>query len=193
MTNPTRLVAIKITVNEGSFTVLLEGGGQLQVPFEWFPTLNAATPDQRRDVAIFASGNRLHWHQLDEDISVSGLLRDVEHFQFDEKLHPEVPDDFPRDTTPASLPGAQAKLAVRRIGGRFIIGLTAAERFVRWDLCEDLAQQLVPKALKDAAKFPQNSHDVTLRRMRRAIEGKGWTTVVETDWLMARLQTLLGW
>lgn len=193
MTNSTPPVAVEITVSKDSFSVLLEDGGNLRVPFEWFPTLNAATPDQRKDVAIFSSGNRLHWHQLNEDISVSGLLRDAEHFQFDEKLHPEVPDDFPRDTTPASLAGAHAKLAVRRIGGRFIVGLTAAERFVRWYLCEDLAQQLVPKTLKDATKYPQNTCEVTLRRMRRAIEGKGWTTVVETDWLMARLQTLLGW
>jgi hypothetical protein len=60
-------------------------------------------------------------------------------------------------------------------------------------MCEDLAQQLVPKTLKDAAKYPQNSRDVTLRRMRRAIEGKGWTECVETDWLMERLRVLLGW
>jgi len=60
-------------------------------------------------------------------------------------------------------------------------------------MCEDLAQQLVPKTLKDAAKFPQNSRDATLKRMRRAIEGKQWTERVETDWLMERLRVLLGW
>ncbi|MFM0236013.1 hypothetical protein [Paraburkholderia sediminicola] len=42
-------------------------------------------------------------------------------------------------------------------------------------------------------KYPENSRDVTLRRMRRAIEGKQWTARLETDWLMARLRILLGW
>ncbi len=104
-----------------------------------------------------------------------------------------VPDDFPRDLAPAALSGAQPKLAVRLIDGKFVAGLTAEERCTRWNMCEDLAQQLVPKALKDAAKFPMHSHDVTLRRMRRAIERKGWTERPETDWLMARLRGLLGW
>jgi hypothetical protein len=60
-------------------------------------------------------------------------------------------------------------------------------------MCEDLAQQLVPKTLKDAAKYPQNSREVTLRRMKKAIQSKGWTERVETDWLMSRLRILLGW
>jgi hypothetical protein len=105
----------------------------------------------------------------------------------------QVPEDFPWDTTPASLAGAQLKFAARKIDGKIVVGLTAAERVQRWDLCEDLAQQLVAKARKDADKYPQNSPDVTLRRIRRAIESKGWTSVVETDWLMERLRILLEW
>lgn len=104
-----------------------------------------------------------------------------------------VPDDFPRDVTPASLTGAQPKLAVRKIGDRFVAGLTAEERLERWTICEDLAHQLVPKTLKDAARNPDHSHDETLRRIRRAIEGREWVSVIEADWLMARLRTLLAW
>jgi hypothetical protein len=104
-----------------------------------------------------------------------------------------VPDDFPRDAAPAALSGAQPKLAARITEGKFVAGLTAEERAERWMVCEDLAHQLVPKALKDAAKYPQHSNDVTLGRMRRAIEGKGWVSVMEADWLMERLRVLLGW
>ncbi|USU18909.1 hypothetical protein [Paraburkholderia fungorum] len=104
-----------------------------------------------------------------------------------------VPDDFPRDLAPAALSGAQPKLAVRMIDGKFVAGLTAEERAERWAVCEDLAHQLVPKAVKDAARNPDHSHDETLRRIRRAIEGKGWLSVVETGWLMERLRDLLGW
>ncbi len=104
-----------------------------------------------------------------------------------------VPDDFPRDLIPASLSGAQPKLAVRMIDDKYVAGLTAEERAERWTVCEDLAHQLVPKTIKDAANNPEHSHDETLRRVRRAIEGKDWVSVIEADWLMARLRTLLAW
>ncbi|MEZ2307248.1 hypothetical protein AB6809_11525 [Paraburkholderia sp. RCC_158] len=99
---------------------------------------------------------------------------------------------FP-DVTPASLSGAQPKLAGRLINGKLVVGQTDDERYQRWEVCEDLAQQLVSKARKDAAKYPQHSREVTLQRMRRAIEAKGWVSVVEADWLVERLRTLLGW
>ncbi|MDN7407976.1 hypothetical protein QZM42_05380 [Burkholderia vietnamiensis] len=105
----------------------------------------------------------------------------------------DVPDDFPRDVTPASLSGAQMKLAGRLIDGRFVVGQTPEERAERWDLCEDLAQQLVPKAQADAAKYPNNAHAVTLQRIRNAMARKGWVTVVEMDWLIERLRVLLEW
>jgi hypothetical protein len=158
-----------------------------------FQKLWVATPEQRGDVRISASGAALRWNQLDEDISVSELMRNAERRHRDERLTSCVPVDFPWDPTPALLSGTQPKLAGRMIDGRFVVGLTAEERFIRWDMCEDLAQQLVPKTLKDAAKFPSNSREVTLRRIRRAIEGKRWTERVETDWLMERLRVLLGW
>ena len=104
-----------------------------------------------------------------------------------------VPEDFPRDVTPSSLAGAHPKLAGRLIDGKFVVGLTEEERFERWDICEDLAQQLVGVARKDASKYPENSREVTLERVRRGIEGKHWTSAVETDWLIARLRSLLEW
>jgi hypothetical protein len=82
-----------------------------------------------------------------------------------------APDDFPRDTTPASLSGARPKFAGRMVGGKLVIGLTAEQRFERWDLCEDLAQQLVAVADRDAGRFPEHSREVTLQRVRRGIEG----------------------
>jgi hypothetical protein len=85
------------------------------------------------------------------------------------------------------------KFAGRLVDGKFVVGLTAEERYERWDFCEDFAQQLVAVALKDATKYPQHSRDVTLRRVRQGVEGKRWVSVVEADWLMQRLRVLLGW
>jgi len=100
---------------------------------------------------------------------------------------PRVPYDYPRDVTPASLSGAQPKLAARLIDGKSIVGQTDDERHERWAVCEDLAQRLAAKARVDAGKYPQHSCEVTLQRIRRAIEVKGWISVVETEWLMERL------
>ncbi|MEZ2307256.1 hypothetical protein AB6809_11570 [Paraburkholderia sp. RCC_158] len=104
-----------------------------------------------------------------------------------------APEDFPWDTTPAALSGTHPKVAGRMIDGKFVVGLTATERFERWDVCEHLAHQLVAVARKDAAKHPQHSHEEMLQRVRRDLERKGWVEVVEMDWLTKRLRTLLGW
>jgi hypothetical protein len=52
----------------------LTDGRTLGIPLAWFPILLEATPEQRRQYRIGASGNGLHWEELDEDISVEGLL-----------------------------------------------------------------------------------------------------------------------
>jgi hypothetical protein len=188
-----RPIATRANVEDDSLNVFLKDGGTLRIRLRRFSKLWVATPEQRCDFRISASGTVLRWGQLDEDISVRDLMRDAERRHRDERLTSQVPTNFPWDPTPALLSGTHPKLAGRLIDGRFVVGLTAEERFIRWDLCEDLAQQLVPKTLKDAAKYPQNSREVTLRRMRRAIANKEWTERLETDWLMERLRTLLNW
>ena len=193
MTGPDEPTAISVDVNKRDFILVLKDGREFRIPWRWFPRLLAATPEQRHQAHVCASGARLRWDQLDEEICIGALMFDVEQLLLEEKLSSQIPDDFPRDTMPASLSGTQPKLAVRKIAGRFVVGLTGPELYQRWDLCEDLARQLVSKTLKDQEKFPENSHGTTLRRMRRAIEGKRWTSVVETDWLMERLRVLLGW
>lgn len=104
-----------------------------------------------------------------------------------------TPTDFPWDRTSAAVSGAQPKLAGRLIAGEFVAGQTAEERDARWDVCEDLTRQLVPKTLRDAEKHPGNSRDETLRRMSGAIAGKGWVSEEELGWLMGRLRVLLEW
>ena len=52
--------------------VNLADGRNLSVPLVWFPRLLNATDDERAGVEL--SRNGLHWEELDEDISVQGLL-----------------------------------------------------------------------------------------------------------------------
>lgn len=50
----------------------LDDGRTIGVPLAWFPRLLHATPKQREACELSRRG--LHWEDLDEDISVAGLL-----------------------------------------------------------------------------------------------------------------------
>jgi hypothetical protein len=52
--------------------VELTDGRTLGVPLAWFPRLLHASPAQRERVELSRIG--LHWEEIDEDISVAGLL-----------------------------------------------------------------------------------------------------------------------
>ncbi len=57
-----------------AIVVHLEDGRSLTVPLEWFPRLRDATPEQRRHWELIGPGFGIRWPQIDEDISVAGLL-----------------------------------------------------------------------------------------------------------------------
>ncbi len=57
-----------------AFVVHLEDGRSLSVPLEWFPLLRDATPEQRARWELIGPGIGIHWPELDEDVSVAGLL-----------------------------------------------------------------------------------------------------------------------
>jgi hypothetical protein len=55
--------------------VILADGRELAAPLAWFPRLLDATPEQRRNWRLIGRGQGIHWSDVDEDISVAGLLR----------------------------------------------------------------------------------------------------------------------
>lgn len=52
--------------------VTLSDGREIGVPLSWFPRLHSATKHSREKVELSPFG--LHWPDLDEDISIEGLL-----------------------------------------------------------------------------------------------------------------------
>jgi hypothetical protein len=64
--------AKSVRFDDASMWVELSDGRTIGVPFAWFPRLLYATPEQRERVEIGRMG--LHWEELDEDISIAGLL-----------------------------------------------------------------------------------------------------------------------
>jgi hypothetical protein len=55
--------------------VQLSDGREISVPLEWFPALRDATKKQREKWRLIGKGVGIHWEELDEDISVAGLLK----------------------------------------------------------------------------------------------------------------------
>jgi hypothetical protein len=53
----------------------LADGRTIIVPLAWFPRLLHATPEQRRRWELLGDGEGIHWPDVDEDLSVAGLLR----------------------------------------------------------------------------------------------------------------------
>ena len=64
--------ATAIRFDEHTMWVDLTDGRTLGVPLAWFPRLSKATPAQRQRFEMSRTG--LHWEEIDEDISIAGLL-----------------------------------------------------------------------------------------------------------------------
>ena len=63
-----------LTVTEDTLKVDLSDGRTLSVPLAWFPRLFHASPEERNNWRLIGKGHGIHWEDLDEDISVEGLL-----------------------------------------------------------------------------------------------------------------------
>lgn len=66
--------AIDVHVSEDTLSVELSDGRTISVPIDWYPRLTHATEQERSNWRIIGKGHGVHWEDLDEDISVEGLL-----------------------------------------------------------------------------------------------------------------------
>lgn len=71
---PTTALAQSVRFKEEMMQVYLMDGRIISVPIIWFPLLHEASPEQRQNVEIGGGGTSLHWPDVDEDLSVAGLL-----------------------------------------------------------------------------------------------------------------------
>jgi hypothetical protein len=63
---------LAVRFDKDSMWVDLEDGRTIGIPLTWFPRLLNATPKQLNECELSRSG--LHWDEIDEDISIAGLL-----------------------------------------------------------------------------------------------------------------------
>jgi hypothetical protein len=63
-----------VHVTDTELRVTLADGRGIGVPLEWYPRLLHATHSESRNVRLIGKGTGIHWPDLDEDISVAGLI-----------------------------------------------------------------------------------------------------------------------
>ena len=63
-----------VAISEDTLTVNLLDGRSISVPLAWYPRLRHGTEAERNNWRLIGQGMGIHWPDLDEDISVEGLI-----------------------------------------------------------------------------------------------------------------------
>ena len=79
----------EVQVTRDTITADLVDGRVISVPLTWSWRLSDATPEQRAQYEIIGDGQGLHWPELDEDISVVGMLSGVPAHRPQSAVHEE--------------------------------------------------------------------------------------------------------
>jgi len=66
-----------IHITEDEVIAFLVDGRTISVPLAWSWRLSEATSKQRQNYEIIGDGLGIHWPEIDEDISVQGMLHGI--------------------------------------------------------------------------------------------------------------------
>ena len=66
--------AVDVAVTKEALHVRLADGREISVPLEWLPRLRDASPAARKNWRLIGGGVGIQWEELDEVLSVEGLL-----------------------------------------------------------------------------------------------------------------------
>lgn len=66
--------AQRVSVTEDALVIDLVDGRTITVPLTWYPRLAYGSPAEREHWRLIGEGEGIHWPDLDEDISIEGLL-----------------------------------------------------------------------------------------------------------------------
>lgn len=66
--------AVEVSFSENAMIVFLDDGRTISVPLAWFPRLLAGSQEERTNYELIGDGEGVHWPDLDEDISVEGIV-----------------------------------------------------------------------------------------------------------------------
>jgi len=68
------VLIMEVSFIDDGMQVNLTDGREIRVPLEWFPKLRDASSKQRQNWRLIGKGIGIHWPELDEDVSLEGIL-----------------------------------------------------------------------------------------------------------------------
>ena len=66
--------ALNVSLTDDTLSVDLSDGRSISVPTAWFPRLLHSSEKERNNWRLIGKGHGIHWEDIDEDISIEGLL-----------------------------------------------------------------------------------------------------------------------
>ena len=66
--------ALNVLLTDDTLSVDLSDGRSISVPIAWFPRLLHSSKQERNNWRLIGKGQGIHWEDIDEDISIEGLL-----------------------------------------------------------------------------------------------------------------------
>ena len=80
------VAALSVVVTEDELTVSLIDGHRISVPLAWYPRLSHASKAEREKYELIGRGTGIHWPLIDEDLSVSGILKGNPSYESEKSL-----------------------------------------------------------------------------------------------------------
>jgi len=68
------LSALHVNFTDDSICLVLSDGREVKAPLEFYPRLKNAAKEQRENCQLIGLGSGIHWPDLDEDLSVEGIV-----------------------------------------------------------------------------------------------------------------------
>ncbi len=105
-----------------------------------------------------------------------------------------IPQDFPINNYTSALSGAQPKLAMVEIGGKFYVeGNTPEQQLERYLMCEDLAHQSLAYCLRKIEDGTVADPNAAMQRLYFGLKSKNWCTQQQKIWIVNRVAVLGNW
>ncbi len=68
------LTGEEVRIGEDTLTIDLADGRSISIPLAWYPRLLHGRPEERTNWHWIGDNEGIHWPDLDEDISVEGII-----------------------------------------------------------------------------------------------------------------------